>query len=362
MTDEVYGRLREQLDQYGVGFPSTPSGVEMKILKKLFTEEEAQMFLHLSLMGEPAQAIADRLKKDRAETAARLDRMADKGLLFRLRKKDKTALYAAIPFVIGIYEFQVGSLDKEMAVLMEQYFEEAFSEQITKQTPPLRPIAVNRSFQVSWNVAPYEDARQMVKGQKEIAVAKCICRMEKALVGDGCDKPLEVCLSFGPEARYYVDLGVARWIGQEEALNILDRCDEAGLVPQPTNSQNPVAMCNCCGDCCGVLRSLKKHPRPSEIVLSNYYAQVDAELCTACETCLDRCQMEAIDMGADGVAVVDLDRCIGCGLCVSTCPTEALCLKTKEPRREPPVRFKDAVIEMARERGTDLIPMSMKKA
>ena len=362
MADDIYTQLREQLDQYGVGFPSTPSGVEMKILRKLFTEEEAHMFLHLSLMGETADAIADRLKRDRVETAALLESMADKGLLFRLRKKDDTVLYAAIPFVIGIYEFQVGSLDNEMAMLMEQYFEEAFSEQITKQTPPLRPIAVNRSFQVSWNVAPYEDARQMVKSQKEIAVAKCICRMEKELVGESCGKPLEVCLSFGPEARYYVDLGVARWIDQEEALNILDQCDEAGLVPQPTNSQNPVAMCNCCGDCCGVLRSLKKHPRPSEIVLSNYYAEVDAELCSACETCLDRCQMDAITMGPEDVAVVDLDRCIGCGLCVSTCPSEALSLKPKEKRREPPVKYQDSVVEMAKERGTSLIPIVMRKA
>lgn len=360
MGQDIYLQLREQLDQYGVGYPTTKSGVEIKILKKLFSEEEARMFLNLSLMGEPPDSIAKRLNKDVQEVASLLDHMANKGLLFRLRKKDKV-LYAAIPFVIGIYEFQVGSMDKELAELMEQYLDEGFAEQMAKQTPPLRPIAVKRSVPVAWNVAPYEDAIEMIKSQKEIAVANCICRLERKLVGEWCGKPLEVCLSFGPEARYYVDSGMARWITQEEAFNIMDECEKAGLVPQPTSCQNPVAICNCCGDCCGVLRSLKKHPRPAEIVLSNYFAEVDPEACTGCETCLERCQMDAITIDMEGVASVNRDRCIGCGLCVTTCPGEAITLKPKPKRREPPIKYKDAVVKMAKERGKDLIPISFKK-
>jgi formate hydrogenlyase subunit 6/NADH:ubiquinone oxidoreductase subunit I len=151
-------------------------------------------------------------------------------------------------------------------------------------------------------------------------------------------------------------------ISREEALRIADVCDEAGLVPQPTNSKKVLAVCNCCGDCCGVLRSLKKLPRPAELVLSNYYAEVDPELCTACETCLGRCQMDAITM--EQTAAVDTDRCIGCGLCVTTCPSEALSLRPKPPdrRREPPEKFMDTMMEMARTRGKSLIPISFKKS
>jgi ferredoxin len=74
---------------------------------------------------------------------------------------------------------------------------------------------------------------------------------------------------------------------------------------------------------------LKKIPKPSSLVASNYFAEVDADSCSGCETCIDRCQMDAITMEG-GVALIDLEYCIGCGLCVTTCPTEALSLKRKE--------------------------------
>ena len=362
MPADVYERLREQLDQYSVGFPSTDSGVEMKILEKLFTGEEAEMFLNLSLSPEAPEAVAKRLGRDAGEVAELLERMTGKGLLFRMRKEE-SALYSAIPFVVGIYEFQLKTMDRDLAELVDRYFDEGFGLQMGEQIMPLRPIAVNRSVEVLRPVAPYDDTREIVRSQKVIAVADCICRKEKGLLGKACDKPLEVCLSFGPQAQYYADLGMARYITQEEALDILERSEEAGLVPEPDNSQRPLAICNCCGDCCGVLTNIKRHPRPAELVVSNYYAEVDEDLCCACETCLDRCQMEAITMGAEGVALINLDRCIGCGLCVTTCEPGAMSLRSKpEDRRcEPPSRFSDAMVDMAKKRGKSLIPLKMRK-
>ena len=69
--------------------------------------------------------------------------------------------------------------------------------------------------------------------------------------------------------QYYVDKGLGRWITPDEALKILDACDAAGLVPQPFNAQNPGGICNCCGDCCGVLRALKMLDKPADKVLSS---------------------------------------------------------------------------------------------
>jgi electron transport complex protein RnfB len=359
MSDTIYHQLREQLDQYSVGFPSTGSGVEMKILKKLFTEEEAHMYLNLSMMLETPESVAERMTRDPGQVASLLDRMAEKGLIFRLRKEDSVQ-YAAAAFVVGFYEFQLKTMDLELAQLMEQYLEEGFGRQASQQVVPMRTIPVNQAINVSWPVAPYEDVREIVKSKDRIAVANCICRVQQGLLEQACDKPLEVCFTFGSHAKYYVERGMGRWIGQEEALGILDECDEAGLVPQPFNAQNPGGMCNCCGDCCGVLRALKKHPRPAEMVISNYYAVVDPDLCTACETCLDRCQMEAITIGPDEIAQVNLDRCIGCGLCVTTCPTEALSLqpKAKKERREPPAKARDTMMQMAQQRGKSLIPLA----
>ena len=362
MSDDVFRRLQEQLDQYSVGFPVAESGVEIKILKRLFFEEEASMYLNMSLMLETAESVAHRLKQDPEQLAVLLDEMAEKGLLFRVRKENE-AKYGAAPFVVGIYEFQLKTMDAELARLFEVYFEEAFTEQGSQQIVPMRTIPVNKSIGVSWNVAPYEDAREIVKSKDRLAVADCICRTQQGLLGEACDKPVEVCFLAGSHGAYYVERGMGRWITHEEALEILDRCEEAGLVPQPFNAVNPGGLCNCCGDCCGMLRSLKKHPRPAEMVVANYFAQVDEDLCVGCEICLDRCQMEAISMGDEDTARVDLDRCIGCGLCVTTCDAEAMTLQPKSPeeRREPPAKAQLTLMELAQKRGKSLIPLAMMK-
>lgn len=359
MTNDIYEKLREQLDQYSVGYPATQSGVEMKILEKMFTKEEALLFLLLSLSLETPEAVAERTGRDPETTAALLSQMAEKGLIFRLGRDDQ-AKYAAVPYIVGSYEFHLGSMDRELAQLMDDYLEEALCKSITDVTPFLRPIPVNRSVDVSYQVATYEDSRKIVAGQKLIAVADCICRVQQGKIDKGCDKPLDVCFLFGSHGRYYIDHEMARQVSVEEAYKILERAEEAGLVTQPATMQNPGGMCNCCGDCCAVLRALNKLPNPAEVVLSNYYAVVDAELCVACETCLERCQMGAITINDDEAAQVNIDRCLGCGLCVTTCPSEALRLETKpeEQRRHPPETGRQQVMEMARQRSASPIPLT----
>jgi Na+-translocating ferredoxin:NAD+ oxidoreductase subunit B len=362
MSQDIFRQLQEQLDQYSVGFPATESGVEIEILKRLFTEEEAAMYLRMSMMLETPESVAGRLKEDPAQVASMLEEMAEKGLLFRTRKGDESK-YGAAPFVVGIYEFQLKTMDASLARLFDDYFEESLAKNWSQLVVPMRTIPVNKSIGVSWNVAPYEDARGIVKSMERLAVANCICRVNQGMLDQGCDKPLEVCFLGGSHGAYYVDRGMGRWVEQEEALEILDRCEEAGLVPQPFNAINPGGLCNCCGDCCGMLRTLKKHPRPVEAVVTNHYALVDEDLCVGCEVCLDRCQMDAITMGDDGTALVDLDRCIGCGLCVTTCDAEAMTLEPKSPedRREPPAKAQLTLMEMAQKRGKSLIPLSVMK-
>jgi Na+-translocating ferredoxin:NAD+ oxidoreductase RNF subunit RnfB len=105
------------------------------------------------------------------------------------------------------------------------------------------------------------------------------------------------------------------------------------------------------------------HPKPAEKVLTNYYATVNADACSGCETCVDRCQMDAITIGESGVAQVNRDRCIGCGLCVTTCPSDAAALQAKpeSERREPPSTAKRYIMELAAARGTSLVPLAIMK-
>ncbi|MEW6348507.1 MAG: 4Fe-4S binding protein [Thermodesulfobacteriota bacterium] len=362
MTKEVYHGLRAQLDQYGVGFPSTASGVELRILEKLFSEEEARMYLSLSMMLETVDSVAQRVGRGPGEVTELLERMVDKGLIFRMRKGE-VSKYGVVPFVVGSYEYQLKDMDREFAQLFDRYLLEAFGKQGIAQYAPLRTIPVNKSIDHSWPVAPYEDVREIIKSKQQIAVAKCICRVQQSLIDKGCAQPIEVCFQFGSHAQFYVDKQMGRFVTQEEALGIIDACEQAGLVPQPFVSQDAGGMCNCCGDCCGILRSIKLHPKPAEKVISNYYAEVDADACSACGTCTDRCQMEAVKLDGEDIARVDRDRCIGCGLCVTTCPSEAMSLrrKSESEARTPPATGRDYMMHIASLRGTSLVPLAMRE-
>jgi NAD-dependent dihydropyrimidine dehydrogenase PreA subunit len=349
---DVYERLRSRLDDMATGLPETEDKIEIRLLRRLFTEEEAEFFIKLHPRLESPADVAKRLNRDPDEVADLMEQMAKKGLLFRKREGDRVR-YAAVPYVVGLFEFQVKSMDEAFARDNEQYFEQAFlaSAQSFK-TPVMRTIPINRQIVAEWPIAPYEDVLQIIENQEKILLAKCICRTQTKLAGHNCDKPLETCFLFGSHAEYYAENGMGRFITKEEARQIVLKNEEAGLVMQPFNSQKVGGMCSCCGDCCGMLRSLKKQPNPAEAVQSNYYARVDEALCTGCETCVDRCQMEAVEV-IDGISTVHLNRCIGCGLCVTTCPAEAIRLIKKSDNQlyHPPKSGAETYIRIMQERG-----------
>ena len=354
---DVYERLRERLDDLSSGYPQTKSGVEIKILKRLFSEEEAELFMKLSPLLEAPAGVAKRLNRDPQQTAELMERMASKGILFRARKEGGSR-YGAVPFVVGIFEFQLKNMDRVLAQETKDYFEEGFGRTIQgHSTPLMRTIPINKELVAEWPVAPYEDVLKIIDEQEFIAVAPCICRTSSGLLNESCGKPLEACFLFGSHGKYYVDNGMGRQIDKEEARKIIKQNDEAGLVMQPFNSQKVGGMCSCCGDCCGILRSLKKQPVPAASVKSNYFASVDTDECIGCETCVDRCQMDAITM-EDDKASVNLDRCIGCGLCVTTCPTEAMRLikKAENEQYQPPKTGAEVYMRLAVERKKNLMP------
>ena len=139
MPENIFRQLQEQLDQYSSGFPASESGVEMKILKRLFTEEEAWMYLHMSMMLEAPDSVAGRLKQDSGQVASRLDQMSEKGLLFRMRKGDEVK-YGAAPFVVGIYEYQLKTMDADLARLFEDYLRKRLSNRWLSKWSPCGPF------------------------------------------------------------------------------------------------------------------------------------------------------------------------------------------------------------------------------
>jgi len=352
MSLTIYEKLREHLDSLPAGYPKTKSGVELKILQKLFTEEEAEMACQLKPFPETAEQIAQRLGRDPRATSDLLYRMSQRGLILRL-KAGQGYQYMASMFIVGIFEFQVKSLDREMAQMFDEYAQEAlYRELIRPQTPQLRVVPVQESLDKTAQIKPYDELRKIVASQKTLALADCICRKKNSLLGHPCSKPLESCFIFGAIGEYYIENGMARRVTLEEALEVLRRNEEAWLVPSPANARKVGGICSCCSCCCGVLKAIKLHSRPSSVVKSNYFAQVNQDLCAGCGTCIERCQMEAVYMDNDWAAI-DLKRCVGCGLCVTTCPTKALSLRPKSPKEHyvPPEKPFDTYVQIARERG-----------
>lgn len=338
----IYEKVQERLDKFPQGFPKTQSGVEMEILKQLFTPEEAEIILFLRpFLPEPVSAIAGRAGRDEKELAEILYRMSRKGLIFRFQSPEQQFMYFLIPWVIGIWEFQLKNLNPDNIKLYDRYFEEAgVQERKRSKTPAGRIIPVEKEIQGMPEIQPYEKVSEIINSHTKFAVEECICRKEKRIMGEGCEKPLEACMAFGPMADYAIKNGLGREISKEEARQILFGAEKEGLVHFSSNhSGAKMFICNCCGCCCKALGFITKYNLSTAIAKSNYYASVNKDTCSACEVCVDRCQVKAIQVQNDH-AIINKERCIGCGLCVSSCPTQSISMVHKLPE-ESSVIFPD---------------------
>jgi Pyruvate/2-oxoacid:ferredoxin oxidoreductase delta subunit len=334
MLDTAYHELRRYLDQFPLGFPETKSGVEIEILKRLFTEEEARLTVTLLPFPEEVARIAERLGVEADTLSEQLEEMANKGLLFRLRRQG-TASYRPAPFMIGLYEYSVKRIDKELAALFTEYYETAYLDEMgASGVPGFKVIPVEENLATENVLLPYQRLKESVRSARKIAVTDCICRKESRLLGKGCGSPIETCISFGAAAEYYIESGLGREITAEEAVRILEETDSLGLVHAGANSKHLSNICNCCPCCCASMKGITQRGYEKRKYLNAIFeAIVDETGCTGCEACLERCPVSAIAL--QEVARVDHDKCLGCGLCASVCPTDAIQLILRQDRQEP---------------------------
>jgi len=368
---DLYRELQKHLDKMPVGYPATESGIEIKILKHLFTPEQVKIALQLNFMADPLRKIFRRLKKSGfslEELESKLDDMYFKGLINRgVVKEGETEVkyYGSAPLVVGMFEYQLNRLTPEFFKEAHQYIHETFFSEEYNSTgiPQLRVIPIDQTVNYEQSIAQYDDLKALIENIGEpIAVMECICRKGADLIEEPCTKTKlrESCFSFRTAAKSFIEKGLAREITKEEAFKILEKAEEDGLVLQPGNSQRPMSICTCCGCCCGVLTSQKQLPDLSRFFATNYYAEVDPDLCVGCGICEDRCNLDAINI-EDNIAQVDKGRCIGCGVCVPTCTSEAMKLIKKEEETLPPrntiatyMTIMDKKAELARAEKTQI--------
>ncbi|MBN2677330.1 MAG: 4Fe-4S binding protein [Anaerolineaceae bacterium] len=348
MTDDVFIDLAAALDRLPNGFPQTPSRVEIRILKKIFSPEEAALAGQLTGKYETIKEIATRAGLNEGDINRALLSMAQRGLLWAERQ-DGRIRFRLAPFVVGIYEAQLHILDHELAHLVEDYFLEGGVKGLMTPQPSLhRVVPAQKAVKTEW-ILPYDDIRSIILESKTFNVRDCICRVQKDQIGETCRFPVHTCLNFSHTERP----PSAGDVSQSEALELLDQCEEIGLVHTVNNVAKGVFyVCNCCGCCCGILRGITEFGIENSVARANYYAIINPEACTGCGTCIERCQVSAIS-DDNGVSVIDLKRCIGCGLCVTGCPSQAVHLERK-PEAEtihPPENFSEWEKMRLQERG-----------
>jgi len=338
---DVYRELQKHLDSLPVGFPATDSGVEIRLLRRLFTPEEAKIASKLKFSYydfEPLDHIFERLKSlgsklTKEELEGHLESMAKKGAIMSLNKT-----YGAALFLMGMFEYQINKLTKEFVEDTKEYIEETLLVHMAKTLPlQIRTIPVGITVDHNITVSSFDDVKNLVKNvEGPFAIFNCVCRQAMEKIGKSCKvtSRSETCMGFGHIAQMYISSGWAREISSEEAIEILKQNEEDGLVFQPGNCQKPSFICSCCGCCCEALSNIKERSNPADIISTNYFAEINSELCTGCGTCNDRCPMDAITL--DDISSIDKQRCIGCGNCIVVCPSEAIELLKKERNFIPP--------------------------
>jgi Fe-S-cluster-containing hydrogenase component 2 len=348
----IYKLLAQRLDQLPNGYPETPSGVELRLLEKIFQPEEAALAAVMRLELEPAGSIAARMNQDPKRAKAVLKNMVRKGLI-RFSRDQGQLCFGLMPFVVGFYEEQLPRMDAEMAALFEEYFQETRGGITLGPVSVHRVIPVEESIDFEMEIFPYERASELIEGAKAWAVRDCICRVQQQLIGKDCGHPVENCLVLAPVEGAFDHSEVDRALSKQEALHILREAEASGLVHTTGNYIGPhYYICNCCTCSCGILRSVAEFNIPTAVAKANFLAVVDREECLGCEDCLPACQFGALSMLED-LCTVSGEKCVGCGLCAPACPTGALQLIRRPPGQvdPPPETIKEWGQRRAAARG-----------
>jgi ferredoxin len=321
---QSYRLLAVRLDSLPNGFPATEEGVELRLLAKLFTPEEADLAAQLNPYPEVAESIAARTGDEPRALKGRLKTMARSGLI-RTEKTPRGLGFALMPFVVGIYEMQVHKIDEELARLFEDYYRRAFTQVLPIEPEFHRVIPVAESVRVDMEIQPFEGLSGIVGKAKAWAVMDCICRKQKALLGDPCDHPLEVCMIMSDVEGAFDGSRSVRSLTEEQAWDLLQTAAEAGLVHCVSNTQEGISyICNCCTCACGILRGMAEFGLANVVARSPFVNEVDADVCTACGLCEERCPFGAIHI--EEVACIDEYKCQGCGVCTLACADGAMTL------------------------------------
>jgi len=328
-TSDVYTELMSRLK-----YPASER--LRRILQKLVTPEEGKLLLQLP--AQPAE-LAQKSGMDEEAAQRKLQEFMERGLVIRT----SNGIFCFAHDMTQLHDANLSSADKwidtELLDLWRDFRDNEWAQtmagglgdsyvQFIKVLPAWK--AMERSPDLG-ELLPEEDIRELIRGADAVAVVPCTCRRSIR----GCDLPVNVCLQFNRGAEYAISRGASRRISAEEAIAIAGEAEEAGLIHTWASGiqRRLTAICNCCRECCDIFAIGIKVGNVEQVLKkSRFRAEVDQELCTGCQDCVERCFFEAIEMkqappSKKLKATIDKEKCFGCGLCAIVCEPEALTMR-----------------------------------
>ncbi|PKM95229.1 MAG: (Fe-S)-binding protein [Firmicutes bacterium HGW-Firmicutes-1] len=361
VAKSAYKSLEERINRLPLGAP--PSQTLYQILGLLFSEKEASLVAQLPIKPFTIKKASQIWNVPYGEALIILDKLAGRCILLDM-EVDGDKKYLLPPPMAGFLEFSLmrvrNDIDQKLlSELFYQYLnvEEDFVKDLFFGTETkLGRAFVNESVlstEQTVQILDFEKASHVIATASHIGISMCYCRHKAAHLGENCDAPMDICMTFNGTADSLIRHSYAKKVEASECLELLHKAYESNLVQCGENSRNHVAfICNCCGCCCEALIAAKKFGNLHPVETTNYLPKIIAEACINCGKCERICPIEAISQNDSGdKPLINNDICLGCGLCVRSCPKKAMFLETREKKIITPANSVHRIVVQAIEKG-----------
>jgi len=345
MGQEVYRQLLEIMKKRGGRYAGMDIPEFFALVEVLFSPLEAEINNAMPRGPFTAKDMAAGMGRDEGEIKDILEAMADKGLCLSLTTDQGRFYQAARLGMPGLLEFQfmpgrTAERDKKIAELIHAY-KKTYDQKADLPEPTFpnnRVITVDALVKVDNQIHTYDQVQSFIDKYDPIAVSTCYCRHAAVLRGEDIHgMPTDVCMQFGPIAQYVIERLGGKKVTKQEAREVLDRAEKAGLIHMSQNTTEDIGyLCSCDRWHCIVVTNVLAKPKPGLFFNSGFEPRFDSDLCSGCGICIDRCPPAALTMGDNDLPQVNLDRCFGCAVCATGCPTEAIGMVNKPSFPEPP--------------------------